>query len=101
MYRTEVADRLPPDLPPAVVDAARDTLGGAVAIAQTLPEEAGAALVSVAQVAFIDALHFVAAVAAVGAILTAIGAAAALRSVPPRAEPTPEAAAGQVVTATD
>ena len=101
VYRTEVADRLPPDLPPAVVDAARDTLGGAVAIAQTLPEEAGAALVSVAQVAFIDALHFVAAVAAVGAILTAIGAAAALRSVPPRAEPTPEAAAGQVVTATD
>ena len=101
VYRTEVADRLPPDLPPAVVDAARDTLGGAVAIAQTLPEEAGAALVSVAQVAFIDALHFVAAVAAVGAILTAIGAAAALRSVPPRAEPSPEAATGQVVTATD
>ena len=87
VYRTEVADSLPSDVPAAAADAARDTLGGALAIAQTLPDAAGTALVEVARIAFIDALHFVAAVAAVGAILTAILAAAALRKVDARSEP--------------
>ena len=87
VYRTEVADSLPDGVPAAAADAARDTLGGAVAIAQTLPDSVGAALVDVAKLAFLDALHFVAAVAAVGAILAAIGAAVALRSVAARSEP--------------
>ena len=87
VYRTEVAASLPPDVPAAAADAARDTLGGALAIAQTLPDAVGTALVEVARIAFIDALHFVAAVAAVGAILTAIGAAVALRNVAARPEP--------------
>ena len=69
---------------------ARDTLGGALAIAETLPEDLGTALVAAAQVAFIDAIHFVAAVAAILAVLAAIGAAAALRGVPARPEPAPE-----------
>jgi DHA2 family multidrug resistance protein-like MFS transporter len=90
VYRTEVAATLPPELPAEVADAARDTLGGALAIAQTLPGELGATLVAAAQVAFIDAIHFVALVSTIGAVLTAIGAAAALRSVPTRAEPVPE-----------
>ena len=87
VYRTEVAESLPSGIPAEAVDAARDTLGGALAIAQTLPEALGATLVAVAQVAFIDAIHFVAAVATVGAVVTAIGAAVALRSVPARPEP--------------
>jgi DHA2 family multidrug resistance protein-like MFS transporter len=90
VYRTEVADTLPPGLPAEVADAARDTLGGALAIAQTLPEALGAPLVAAAQVAFIDAIHFVAVVATVGAVLTAIGAAAALRGVAARSEPVSE-----------
>jgi DHA2 family multidrug resistance protein-like MFS transporter len=90
VYRTEVADTLPPGLPAEVADAARDTLGGALAIAQTLPEVLGAPLVAAAQVAFIDAIHFVAVVATVGAALTAIGAAAALRGVAARSEPVSE-----------
>ena len=57
VYRTEVADRLPPGLPAEVADAARDTLGGAVAIAQTLPEALRDSLVATAQIAFIDAIH--------------------------------------------
>ena len=69
------------------MDAARDTLGGALAIAQTLPEAIGATLVAAAQVAFVDAIHLVAAVAAVGAVVTAVGAAVALRGVPARPEP--------------
>ena len=90
VYRTEVAQSLPPGVPAEAVETARDTLGGALAVAQTLPEELGAPLVAAAQVAFIDAIHFVAAVATVGAVLTAIAAAAALRSVPARQEEEPE-----------
>jgi DHA2 family multidrug resistance protein-like MFS transporter len=86
VYRTEVANALPEGVPAAAADAARDTLGGALAIAQTLPDAVGAALVEVARIAFIDALHFVAAVAAIGAILTAIGAAVVLRTVAARSE---------------
>src|SRR5687768_4488697 len=101
VYRGRVADSLPPGIPAAAADAARDTLGGALAIAQTLPDQVGAALVEVARIAFIDALHFVAAVAAVGAILTAVAAAIALRSVDARSEPAPEDATPEPVGATD
>jgi DHA2 family multidrug resistance protein-like MFS transporter len=100
VYRTEVADTLPPELPAEVVDAARDTLGGALAIAQTLPGELGTPLVAAAQVAFIDAIHFVAAVGAVGAVVTAIGAAVALRSVAARSEPVAEGEATESQGAT-
>jgi DHA2 family multidrug resistance protein-like MFS transporter len=101
VYRTEVAGSLPSGVPAAAADAARDTLGGAIAIAQTLPETVGAALVEVARIAFIDALHFVAAVAAVGAVLTAIAAAVALRNVAARSEPAPEESTPEPVGATD
>jgi DHA2 family multidrug resistance protein-like MFS transporter len=101
VYRTEVADLLPSGIPAEVADAARDTLGGALAIAQTLPDSLGAALVAAAQTAFVDAIHFIAAVAVVGAALTAIGAAVALRSVPARPEPAPEESAPRPLAATD
>ena len=87
VYRAEVAGGLPPGLPAEVADAARDTLGGALAIAQTLPNGLRAPLVAAADGAFIDAIHVVAAVATVGAAITAVGAAAALRRVPARQEP--------------
>ncbi len=86
VYRSEIADSLPSGIPAEVVGAAQDTLGGALAVAQTLPDALGAALVAVSQAAFMDALHFVAAVATILAILTAIIAAYALRSVPARDE---------------
>jgi MFS transporter, DHA2 family, multidrug resistance protein len=101
VYRTEVADLLPSGIPAEVADAARDSLGGALAIAQTLPDALGAALVAAAQTAFVDALHLVAAVAVVGALLTAIAAAAALRSVPARPEPATEGAAPEPLAAAD
>jgi DHA2 family multidrug resistance protein-like MFS transporter len=87
VYRAEVADALPPGIPAGVADAARDTLGGALAVAQTLPGELAAALGMVARSAFVDALQLVAAVAAIGAVVTAIAAAVALWKVPPRPEP--------------
>jgi MFS transporter, DHA2 family, multidrug resistance protein len=101
VYRTEVAEGVPEGVPAAAVEAARDTLGAALEVAQTLPDAVGTALVEVARIAFIDALHFVAIVAAVGAFLTAIAAAFALRSVAARAEPAVEEATGEPVIATD
>jgi len=101
IYRTEIAESLPSGIPAEAVDAARDTLGGALAIAQTLPESLGATLVAAAQVAFIDAIHFVAAVATIGAVVTAIGAAAALRSVSARPAPAIEVDTAEPVGATD
>ncbi|HJP71309.1 MAG TPA: MFS transporter [Candidatus Limnocylindria bacterium] len=92
LYRAEVADKLPADVPVAAADAARDTLGGAIAIAESLPASLGDAVALAAQVAFVDALHLVAAVAAIGAFITAAIAAAALWSVPARSEPAAGAA---------
>jgi DHA2 family multidrug resistance protein-like MFS transporter len=76
-------------------------LGGALSIARTVPEELGAPLVAAAQVAFIDAIHFVAAVAAIGAIVTAIGTAVALRGVAARSEPVSEGDSPAVLPAAD
>jgi DHA2 family multidrug resistance protein-like MFS transporter len=87
VYRSGVADAVPADIPAAAVDAARNSLGGALAVAETLPAELATALVTAAQVAFIDAFHIVAAVSAVLAVVTAIGAALALRTVAARTEP--------------
>jgi MFS transporter, DHA2 family, multidrug resistance protein len=101
VYRAEVADSVPSGISAAAADAARDTLGGALAIAETLPEAARDALVAAAQTAFVDALHLVAAVAVIAAVVTAIIAAAALWKVPARSEPTPEESAGEPVGATD
>jgi MFS transporter, DHA2 family, multidrug resistance protein len=101
VYRAEVADSVPSGIPASAADAARDTLGGALAIAETLPGAVGDALVAAAQTAFVDALHFVAAVAAVGAVVTAIAATAALWNVPARTEAAPEEAAPEPVGATD
>ena len=101
VYRTEVADRLPAEIPVDVADAARDTLGGALTIARTLPGELAAALTNAAQTAFIDAIHVVAVVATIGAVVTAIGTAVALRSVPARQEPASEETPAEPLGATD
>ena len=101
VYRAGVADALPADIPAEAANAALDTLGGALAMAETLPGAVADVVVAAAQIAFVDALHFVAAVAAVGAALTAIVAAAALWKVPARSEPPAEESAPAVVVATD
>jgi MFS transporter, DHA2 family, multidrug resistance protein len=102
VYRTELADTIPAGLPAGVVDAARDTLGGALEVAQTLPADVAAALVGAAQLAFVDALRFVAAASLVGAALTAVAAVVALWNVPARSEPAEgEGAAPEALPATD
>ncbi len=49
IYRGDVAERLPAGVPAEAAAAARDTLGGAVAVAQELPGELGTAVIDVAQ----------------------------------------------------
>jgi DHA2 family multidrug resistance protein-like MFS transporter len=94
VYRGEIAGSLPPGMPAEAFEAALDTLGAALAVAGSLPADLGAMVVAAAQTAFVDAIHLVAAVAAVGAALTAIGAAIALRSVAARTEAPAEDGAG-------
>jgi MFS transporter, DHA2 family, multidrug resistance protein len=99
VYRAEVADALPSGIPAGVADAARDTLGGALTVAEGLPGELAARVVAGAQAAFVDALHLVAGVAAVAAVLTAIAAASALRGVPVRSAPAPDGTVAEPVAA--
>ena len=91
---------LPPGIPAGVADAARDTLGGAIAIAESLPGALADAVVLAAQTAFVDALQFVAAVAAIFAAVAAVVVAALLWKVPARDERASEAA-GTPMAATE
>jgi len=58
--------------------AARDTLGGALSVAVTLPDEIGAALVSVSRGAFVEAFQTTAFVSAAIALIAAAGTARVL-----------------------
>jgi DHA2 family multidrug resistance protein-like MFS transporter len=80
-YRRNIAALLPPDVPSSASDAARDTLGAAIAVAAQLPDRVGAALIDAARLAFMDGFHFAAAVSTVGTLALAVFAGAALRHV--------------------
>ena len=93
VYRSGVTGSIPIGIPTEAANAARDTLGGAVAVAETLPGRLGDALLDVARGAFVDGLHTAVTVSAAIALGAALVVAAALRRVPPRMGQTdPEAA---------
>src|SRR5215207_659093 len=79
VYRSEVAGAVPTDVPPAAAKAARDTLGGAVAAAEELPDPLGAELLDAAREAFTQALQLTAITSAVIVVGVAILAAVVLR----------------------
>jgi MFS transporter, DHA2 family, multidrug resistance protein len=81
VYRSSVVDSLPADVPPAAADAARDTLGGALAVAQQLPAEIGEGLVVASRAAFTEGLHLTATVGGVVSIVIAALVAVLLRDV--------------------
>jgi MFS transporter, DHA2 family, multidrug resistance protein len=87
VYRSEVADAFPDGAPPEAAEAARDTLGGAVSVADQLPGTLAAELLDTAREAFTQGLQVSAitsvAIVLVMAILTAI----LLRHVRPGFEP--------------
>jgi DHA2 family multidrug resistance protein-like MFS transporter len=81
VYRGNVDDAVPPDAPPGVAEAARDTVGGAVAAGDELRDPLAGELVDAAREAFTEALHLVASLSAVVAVGAAIVAAVLLRRV--------------------
>ena len=82
IYRGQLADQLPPSIPPEAAAAARDTLGGATAVAAQLPVEQGAAVLAAARDAFVAGMQLGSTIAAgIGVVLAAL-ALVALRDQP-------------------
>jgi MFS transporter, DHA2 family, multidrug resistance protein len=82
IYRRQLADRLPPELPAEVAAATRDTLGSAVAVAAQLPGQLGDAVVAAARDAFVAGMQLSSVIAAVVAAGVAILALVTLRDRP-------------------
>lgn len=83
VYRSQVAAELPAGLPPEAAAAGRDSLDGAVAAAQTLPGELGAAVLAPAREAFAGGLTTAAVIAAAIAAAAAVLALRRLGDIPP------------------
>jgi DHA2 family multidrug resistance protein-like MFS transporter len=81
IYRGALA-KLPADLPAEATTTARDTLGGAVQVAATLPPSLGSVVLDVSRGAFVQAMQVAATISAVLAVGVAIVAVATLRHVP-------------------
>jgi MFS transporter, DHA2 family, multidrug resistance protein len=81
LYRGAVGDAIPAGVSPQAAEAARDTLGGAIALAAQLPGELGSALIEAARDAFTKGVHLAAAISAVGTIGLAVFVALALKQV--------------------
>lgn len=80
IYRGDVAARLPAAVPDAAASAARDTLGGAMAVASQLPSDMGATVLEVARTAFVQGMHVTSLLGAVVAVGLAVLTIAVLRS---------------------
>ena len=82
IYRSQLTDQLPPSIPPEAAAAARDTLGGAVAVAAQLPAEQGAAVLAAARHAFVAGMQLSSTIAAGIGVVLAVLALVALRDRP-------------------
>jgi MFS transporter, DHA2 family, multidrug resistance protein len=82
IYRGELADRMPVELPAEASAAARDTLGSAVAVAGELPGQLGAVVLQTAREAFVEGMRISSGIAAVVAVGLAILALVMLRDRP-------------------
>jgi DHA2 family multidrug resistance protein-like MFS transporter len=78
VYRSQLAHGIPAGVPEHAAVVARDTLGGAVAVAGELPDRLGVPLLESAREAFTQGLHLAAVVSAVAALAFAILVAALL-----------------------
>jgi DHA2 family multidrug resistance protein-like MFS transporter len=89
VYRMQVDDGIPAAVPPEEADAARDTIGGAVAAADDLPEPLAAQVLDAAREAFTQGLQAAALASAVVAAVTAVLTMILLRHVRAGSEPEP------------
>jgi DHA2 family multidrug resistance protein-like MFS transporter len=81
LYRRDVTADLPVGVPADAAVVARDTLGGAVAVAGQLPGQVGAAVLDVARDAFVQGMQVAATISAIIALAVAIMAVTMLRNV--------------------
>jgi DHA2 family multidrug resistance protein-like MFS transporter len=100
VYRSEIADRVPTSVPAGAEEAARDTLGAAVAVVQQLPAEVGAQLLTVAREAFVDGMHVAAAIGLVVALALVGIVVRTLGGIPPTGEASEEPQGRPVTQAT-
>jgi DHA2 family multidrug resistance protein-like MFS transporter len=85
VYRRDIALSIPGEIPADAADAARDTLGSALAVAARLPDQLGADLVNLARAAFTHALRTTAVTGTVMVLGLAIVVVAVLGHLKPRA----------------
>lgn len=81
VYRSQLTDLLPVEVPSEAAETARDTLGGALAVAAQLPGRVGEGLMNAARVAFTQGLRLTAAIAAVISAIVAVLVVALIREV--------------------
>ncbi|MFG1924910.1 MFS transporter [Cryptosporangium sp. NPDC048952] len=79
IYRSSVTSGAPSELPSSALDVVRETLGGARAVASSLPGELGDAVLRLARESFTDGMHAAGIAAAVVMLGAAVVAATALR----------------------
>ena len=93
VYRLQVDDAIPAEVPAGAVESARDTLGGAVAATAGLPDRLAGPVLEAARESFTQGFQVVALVSAVIAALSAVGVVVFLRNVRGvEHDPAPEAA---------
>ncbi|HWM84362.1 MAG TPA: MFS transporter [Kofleriaceae bacterium] len=90
VYRRAMAEVVPAGVPAEAAEAARATLGGALAAAERLPAHLGGALLGPAREAFTQGLQLTAVISAAVVIATAILAALLLRRVRAGSDPEPQ-----------
>jgi DHA2 family multidrug resistance protein-like MFS transporter len=86
IYRGLVTSSLPPGIPPESVQVAMETLGGAVAVAEQLPPQLGAALLDISRSAFVQGLRVISLIGVGIMLFLTIMTGIALRNVKPGGE---------------
>jgi DHA2 family multidrug resistance protein-like MFS transporter len=84
VYRRDMAGAIPAGIPAEAADAARDTLGSALAVGARLPGEIGAHLIELARAAFSHALQVSVIAAAILVTALAVVVVATLKHIPAR-----------------
>ena len=79
VYRTAMDQALPPGLSAQALDAARSTVGGAMALASQWPAPAGPAMAAAARDAYVQGVRLCAGLSAVIMLVTAVVAFVTLR----------------------
>ncbi|HLO14703.1 MAG TPA: hypothetical protein VK206_07740, partial [Anaerolineales bacterium] len=82
-YRTQLAHTLPAEIPPAVTQAALESITGATTAATRLPSQLGSILLTLAREAFTSGLHIIAWIAAFLFVAFAVLVGTQLRYLPP------------------